>query len=85
MHFTHEDQIQYAKIALKLYDKERDNEKAIEQLLAVGELIKKHASEENAVIYDVTEYLYEQLRAIREDNSEYDTSELRRQIEEAVQ
>ena len=84
MHFTHEDQIEYAKVALRLHDQESDNAKSIEQLLAVGELIKKHSAEENAVIYDVTEYLYEQLRTIRGDVEAYDTSELRKQIEETI-
>lgn len=82
MIFTHQDQISYTRLALGLLDNEKTDANSIESILNFGELIKKHASEDNALIYDATEYLYEQLRLLRGDEGAYDDSELRSRLEQ---
>ena len=84
MKYTHEDQVSFARIALQLFDNERTNPQAIEQILDFGELIKKHSDENNAIIFDITEYLYEQLRLIQGEHGAFDDVELRRKIEKDI-
>ncbi|WP_157835770.1 hypothetical protein [Mycobacteroides abscessus] len=81
MIFTRHDQAMFTHLALALFDRDRENEKAIEHILAVGELIKKYADVDNARIYDLTEYLHEQLRLLRGEDGAYDATELREQLE----
>lgn len=79
--FNHQEQIAYIKLALAMFDAERTSIANLETILAFGELIKRHSSEENAAIYDATEYFYEQLRLLRNEDGTYDDSELRNQLE----
>ncbi|MDO3166642.1 hypothetical protein P5V90_06690 [Mycobacteroides abscessus subsp. abscessus] len=81
MSFSHRDQTSFTYLALALFDRERKNEESIEHLLAVGELVKKYADADNTQIYDLTEYLYEQLRLLRKEDGAYDPTELREQLE----
>ena len=84
MKFTYQDQLNYTKAALQLLDSERLNEKSLETILDFGELIKKYAADDNAVIYDATEYIYEQLRLLKHESGAYDDTELRRKLEDLV-
>lgn len=84
MKYTHEDQVFFARIALRLFDQEHTNPQITEQILNLSELIKKHADENNALIYDITEYLYEQLRLVRGEPGAYNDEKLRQQIEEDI-
>jgi hypothetical protein len=81
MKFTHEDQVLFAKVALKIFDEEKDDVKNLGTLHAFGEIFKKHSDENNAMIFDVTEYLYEQLRLLRGDEGAINDIELRKVIE----
>ena len=85
MTFTHEDQLQYAKLALALFDSEKANPKSLETILDFSELIKKYSGENNALIYDTTEYIYEQLRLLKGEDGAYDDVDLRRKLEEAIE
>jgi len=85
MKFTHDDQVNYAKLALELLDNEKGDPKNIEIILNFGELIKKYSDEENAVIFDTTEYIYEQLRLINKEDGAFDDINARLQIEESIQ
>lgn len=84
MAFTHQDQLQYAKLALALFDSEKNNPESLEAILRFGELIKKHADENNALIYDVTEYIYEQLRLLEGEDGAYDDVELYQKLTSLV-
>lgn len=84
MAFTYEDQVQYAKIAISLFDSEKSNLENLETILAFGELIKKYSDNNNWVIYDATEYIYEQLRLLRGEDGAYDDVKLREQLDNIV-
>jgi len=84
MKFTHEDQVTFAKIALRIFDAEKDDVKNLETLLEFGEIFKKHSDENNALIFDVTEYIYEQLRLLKGDKDAIDDIELREAIESDI-
>lgn len=81
MKFTHHDQIAYTKLALMALEGESNSPADIEAILNFGELIKKYADDENAVIYDATEYVYEQLRLARNEEGAFDDVELRATLE----
>ena len=84
MTFTYQDQIQYVKLALALLDSEKTNQENLKTILDMGELIKKHADENNAVIYDLTEYVYEQLRLLNGEDGAYDDVELYQKLTSMV-
>ena len=84
MNFSHEEQIEYLRLALAIHSAEGANISALETIVSFGELIKKHASHENAVIYDATEYFYEQLRLARGEDGAYDDTELRTSLEQTI-
>lgn len=84
MRFTYQDQAQYTKLALALFDSEKANLENLEIILDFGELIKKHADENNAVIYDLTEYVYEQLRLLKGEDGAYDDVELYQKLSSLV-
>ena len=84
MAFTYQDQAQYAKLALALFDSEKTNQENLKRILDMGELIKKHADESNAVIYDVTEYIYEQIRLLKGEDGAYDDAELYQKLTSLV-
>lgn len=84
MAFTYEDQVQYTKLALALLELERGSAENIETIRAFGELIKKYADEYNGVIYDATEYVYEQLRLLRGEAGAYDDAEMRKSLEVSI-
>ena len=76
MTFTYQDQLQYVKLALALFESEKANTESLEAILSFGELINKYAGENNALIYDAIEYVYEQLRLLRGEDGAYDDVEL---------
>lgn len=82
--FTHEDQIAYAKLALGLLNSEKLNSTSIDTILNFGELIKKYSDKNNALIYDATEYIYEQLRLMNDEEGAYDDMELRKKLERII-
>ena len=84
MTFTYEDQLQYAKIALALFESEKVNPKSLEVILDFGELVNKYSGENNALVYDAIEYIYEQLRLLKNEDGAYDDVELRRELEEKI-
>lgn len=84
MAFTYHDQLQYAKLALALLESEKTNQENLKTILDMGELIKKHADENNAVIYDFTEYVYEQLRLLKGEDGAYDDVELYQKLTSMV-
>lgn len=84
MTFTHEDQLQYAKLALALFDCEKLSAENIEKILEFGELIKKYSEDNNWVIYDTTEYIHEQLRLLRGEDGAYDDVELHKKLASLV-
>ncbi|MDB5163136.1 MAG: hypothetical protein JWN28_744 [Candidatus Saccharibacteria bacterium] len=84
MKFISQDQIQYTKLALSLFDLEKPNIKTIETILEFGELIKKYATDDNAIIYDVTEYIYEQLRIINNEPGAFNNVEIRQELETRI-
>ena len=81
MKLSHQQQLTYIKLGLAIFDAERTNIASLETILAFGELIKQHASDENAAIYDATEYFYEQLRLLRNEDGAYDDTELRKRLD----
>ena len=76
MTFSYDDQLQYVKLALVLFDSEKANIENLESILRFGELINKYSGENNALIYDANEYIYEQLRLLRGEEGAYDDVEL---------
>lgn len=84
MKLSHVDQVFFARLALEMLDDHKANAKDIEIILGFGELMKKYTDEDNSIIFDVTEYLYEQLRLLRNDKDAYDNKELRNQLEHEI-
>lgn len=84
MSFTYQDQLQYVKLALALFESERPNVESLETILGFGELINKYSGVNNALIYDAIEYIYEQLRLICGEDGAYDDVELRKQLEDYI-
>lgn len=85
MAFTYQDQLQYAKLALSVFELEKNNPESLKKLIDVGELVKKYAAEDdNALIYDVTEYIYEQLRLLNGEDGAYDDVELYQRLTSMV-
>ena len=81
MKLTWQDQIDYSRLALKLLGENKQNSDAIEIILAFGELVKNQSEENNYVIYDATEYVYEILKLSRGEGTETDVTSLRRNLE----
>lgn len=81
MKLTHEDQIIYAKLALRILDAEYPNEKNVALLYEFSELMKEHADTNNFLLFDVTEYIYETLREIRGDSRAFADKDQRAEIE----
>lgn len=84
MKFTYNDQVAYAKLALSLLDNEKNNTMALDKIREFSELIKKHADENNWLIYDVTEYIYEQARLLKNEEGAFDDTEMRARIEQSI-
>ena len=84
MHFTYNDQINFAKLALALYDIEKDDIKQLENLLAVGEMIQKHTDKDNWIIFDTTEYIYERIRLLQGDERAFEDTEQRKLLEDTI-
>lgn len=84
MIFTYQDQAQYVKLALALFDAEKANQKSLEAILDFGELINKYAGEDNALIYDAIEYIYEQLRLLNGEDGAYDDVGLRQKLDDSI-
>ena len=84
MMFTYQDQVQYVKLALQLFDSEKTNLDNIEAILSFGELINKYSGENNALVYDAIEYIYEQLRLLRGEDGAYDDVELYKKLTSLV-
>lgn len=84
MLFTYKDQLHYAKLALALLESEKTNRENLKTILDMGELIKNHADENNALIYDLTEYVYEQLRLLDGEDGAYDDVELYQRLTSMV-
>lgn len=84
MTFTYQDQIQYVKLALALFNTEKTNIENLETILSFGELINKYSGENNALVYDAIEYIYEQLRLLRGEDGAYDDVELYQKLTSMV-
>lgn len=84
MKFTHKDQIDFSRLALALYDKEKDHIEKLQQLLAVGEMIKAYADENNGVIFDITEYIYEHIRILQGDERAFEDTTQRERLEKDI-
>lgn len=84
MAFTYQDQLQYAKLALSVFELEKNNPESLKKLIDVGELVKKYAGDNNALVYDVIEYIYEQLRLLNGEDGAYDDVELYQRLTSMV-
>jgi hypothetical protein len=84
MAFTYQEQIQYARLALTLFHYEKTNPENLEAILSFGELVNKHSGENNAVVYDTIEYVYEQLRLLKGEDGAYDDVELYQKLTSLV-
>ncbi len=84
MIFTYQDQLQYAKLALALFESEKATKESLEAILNFGELINKYAGDNNALVYDVIEYIYEQLRLLNGEDGAYDDVELYQRLTSTV-
>ncbi len=85
MAFTYQDQLQYAKLALALFESEKATKESLEAILNFGELINKYAAgDNNALVYDVIEYIYEQLRLLNGEDGAYDDVELYQRLTSIV-
>ncbi len=84
MTFTYQDQLQYVKLALALFDSEKTNPENLEVILSFGELINKFSGKDNALVYDAIEYIYEQLRLLNGEDGAYDDLELYQKLTSTV-
>lgn len=84
MTFTYQDQLQYVKLALALFESEKTSIESLEAILTFGELINKYTGDNNALVYDAIEYIYEQLRLIRGEAGAYDDVELYQRLTSIV-
>ena len=85
MAFTYQDQLQYAKLALALFESEKTTKESLEAIINFGELINKYAADDNnALVYDVIEYIYEQLRLLNGEDGAYDDVELYQRLTSIV-
>ncbi len=62
---------------LSVYDSEKDNLDNLETLYNFTEIIKTHSSKENAIIYDLSEYIYESIRKLRGEEGAFIDESLR--------
>ncbi len=85
MIFTYQDQLQYVKLALALFESEKATEESLEAILNFGELINKYAGDNNALVYDAIEYIYEQLRLLKGEEGAYNDTELYQKLYSIVQ
>jgi hypothetical protein len=84
MTFTYQDQLQYVKLALALFESERKSPENLEAILSFDELINKYAGEDNAIIYDAVEYIYEQLQLLKGEDGAYNDEELYQKLTSMV-
>lgn len=81
---TDTEQQAIVKILFKLSDYESQNTLSLESILEVAEIAKKYTSENNALIFDFTEYLYEKIRALRGEEGAHTDPQIRKDIEQAI-
>lgn len=84
MNFTYEDQLNYTKIAIALFELEKTETTSLQTIIDFGELINKHSGKYNGLVYDVVEYIYEQQRLLLKEDGAYDDIELREQLDTAI-
>ena len=84
MVFSYQDQKQYVKLALALFDSEKANPESLEAILSFGELINKNSGSNNTLVYDTIEYIYEQLRLLNHEEGAYDDVELYQRLTSLV-
>ena len=81
---TDTEQRAIVKILLELSDYESQDASNLESILEVAEIAKKYTSENNALIFDFTEYLYEKTRALRDEEHAHADPQIRKGIEQAI-
>lgn len=84
MTINYEDQVRYVQLAFALFEFEKTNPESLETILGFGELINKYSGENNALIYDAIEYIYEQLRLLKGEDGAYDDAELYQKLTSMV-
>ena len=80
----YEEQLRFVKIILRLFDNEKADIDSLEKILAMTELVKKHSTSDNAVIYDAAEYIYEQMRILKQENGAYDDKQMRENLDTLI-
>lgn len=81
MKISYIEQVLIAKILLKILDEDKNHDGNLKIMLNFAELVKQYTTENNAVIFDITEYIYEQLRLVNNEDGAYDDKELRKNLE----
>jgi hypothetical protein len=89
MKFTPTHQIEFARIALALFNHNKNDIEKLEYILAVGEMIGSHVQEEgdrrlDGVIFDLNEYLYEHIRMLKGDGRAADDPEQLRRLTDQI-
>lgn len=84
MKLLHNDQVFFVRIVLEILKEQNSTTQNIKAMLEVGELMKKYTDKDNGLLFDITEYLYEQLRLARGEKGAYDNKDLREQLEYEV-
>lgn len=89
MEFTLDDQIEFARVALALFEQNKEDIKSLEHVLAVGEMISAHVQEEgnrrlDGVIFDLNEYLYEHIRMLKGDDRAVNDPEQPRRLTDQI-
>lgn len=84
MNLSHIDQVIFAYLALKFVDKKEVTAPELDVVLAFGELMKQYSSEDNATIFDITEYLYEQQRLLRHDKGAINDESMKEQLKSDI-
>jgi|GEM_PF-2911758 len=84
MEFSYLDQVYFAKIALIILDKNTKDNKTLSHLLEVGEIINANVGRQNATIYNITEYIYEQIRMNDGDSRAFEDVEQRKSLEAEI-
>lgn len=68
-----------------MFESEKATKESLEAILNFGELINKYAAgDNNALVYDVIEYIYEQLRLLNGEDGAYDDVELYQRLTSIV-
>lgn len=81
---TDTEQQAIVKVLFGLSDHESQDASNLESILEVPEIAKKYTSENNALIFDFTEYLYEKISALRGEEGAYADPRIRKGIERAI-